>query len=139
MLKLAVYTKEKPEKILELATQYFLDEQKLTPVEIVAHLHSDAGAVEFRTIGKEIGNGTTRLSEEVLWSELKHLKEDYGFEVEHYVLHAHASPNADMGHVVVHIGTGEPTEVNFETFELEYLVREFAKKIPQVKPPFPVR
>lgn len=139
MQNLAVYTKESPEKVLERAKRYFLDEQKLTPVEIVAHLHADTGAVEVRTIGKEIGNGTTGLSEEVLWSQIQHLKDDYGYEVVHYVLHVHASGNTNTGHLAVYIRKGEPTEVDLESYELEYLVREFVGTLPTVKPPTPVR
>ena len=135
MLKLAVYTKIKSEDVLERAIRYFIDEQKLTPVEIVAHMHSDTGAAEVRAIGHEIGDGTTRLSEEVLWSGAKHLQQEFGFEVVRYALHAHASPNAEIGHLVISISAGQPTEVDFETHELEYQVREFADKLPTVKAP----
>ena len=139
MLNLAAYTKLSPEEVFERANRYFLDEQKLTPVEIIAHLHSGDGAAEIRSIGKSNGNGSTHLSEEVLWSQVKHLTEDFSFEVVHYALHAHASVNPDYGHLVVYIRKGEVTEVDFESHELEYPVREFVKSLPIVKPPVSVR
>jgi len=139
MLKLATYTKLRPEEVLERAKRYFLDDQQLTPVELIAHLHSGDAAAEVRLIGRETGDGSIRIQEEVLWSQIEHLKENFGFEVVHYSLHAHAAPNPDIGHLVVYIRKGAKTEVDFEAHELEYQVQEFAHKLPTVKPPVPVK
>ena len=137
MLNLAVYTKLKPEEALERAKQFFFAKHELTPVELVAHFHSETGAAEVRVIGKEIEDGTTHLSEEVFASQIKHLADDFDFELVHYALHAHASPNPELGHLLVYIRAGETTEVDFESFELDYQVRQFVDKLPTVKPRVP--
>jgi hypothetical protein len=129
MLNLAVKTKLEPLEALERTHDHFTKELGLKVVEMVGHMHGKEGFTEIRlSSGKIIGTGEHD-AQQVLRELLDHTEATYGLQTVHYLLHMHSVPDESVGHLVVKVGTGSPTEVEFSSEEYDEAVREFARKL----------
>ena len=139
MLNLSVYTKLSPTEVLDRAQSHFVEEQGLTFVEIIAHLHAETGACEIRVSGEDITGNGEYSSNDVLMSQVHRLESDFGLHVVYYGLHIHASTGENVGHLMVTINAGDTVEVNFESHELDFPAKAFADRLPKVKTPVEVK
>ena len=125
MLKLSTTTKLSPIKVLELAEKYFIDELKMDPIERLAHLHSKEGFIEVKLSGSKLV-GKEEYTPRITLDEItKYINTEYGFHLEKLSLHLHSN----LGHVDVIISNEKPTKVNLDSYEFDYQIKEFVKKI----------
>jgi hypothetical protein len=129
MLNLAVKTKLEPLEALDRTYEYFTKNLGLEVVEMVGHMHGKEGFTEIRlSSGKLVGTGEHD-ARQVLRQLLEHIESAYGLETVHYLLHMHSVPDGSVGHLIVKVGTGSPTEVEFTSEEYDEPVKEFARKL----------
>jgi len=126
MLKLSVKTRLAPIEALDRAKKHF-EENGLTLVEMIAHLHGKGGFTEVRVSGGKLVGKTEYDSEDVLDSITRHVEENFGFQPITDSLHFHTS----LGYVDVHVSNERPTEVTMETTEYESQVKELASRLPK--------
>jgi hypothetical protein len=127
MLNLSVHTSLDKEKAFDRAVSFFLGENNLHLVEVIAHLHSRDGASEIRA------SGQIESARRVILSQIKHLEYKFDFELVYYGLHLHGSAEDDTGHLMVAVRTGDPVEMAFESMEMDYVVNEFVDSLPRAK------
>ena len=139
MTDLVVKTNLKANEILDRALDFFIDEEGLAVLDMIAHLHAEKGACEIRLSGGNIQGNLEYTSGDILMSQIKHLESDYGFEVVYFALHIHKSPNDDEGHLMVTVKPGEPAQITFESKEVEFPVKEFVERLPVVESSHPTR
>jgi hypothetical protein len=129
MLNLSVKTKLKPLEALDKTYEHFTKNVGLRVVEMVGHMHGDAGFTEIRlSSGKLVGNGEHE-ARRVLQDLTEHVKEQYGLDTVHYLLHMHSVPDETIGHLIAKVNTSSPTEVEFTSEEYDAQVKEFARKL----------
>lgn len=126
MFTLSVKTKLDPLEAWDQATKYF-EEKGLTLIEGTAHLHGRGGFTEIRVSGgKLVGKG--EYDSKVLLNDLTKYAEDrFGFKAMESSLHFHTP----TGFVDVSMSSEKPAEVEFQTMEYEYQVKEFAERLPK--------
>jgi hypothetical protein len=56
----------------------------------------------------------------------------YGLKPVYYLYHFHTSPGETIGHLIVTVSAGTPTEISLQSEELDYDVKKFADTIPKV-------
>jgi len=126
MLKLSAKTKLAPMEALDRAKKHF-EENGLTLVEMISHLHGRGGFTEVRVSGGRLVGNTEYDSKNVLDSITKHIEENFGFQTITHSLHFHTS----LGYVDVHVSNERPAEVIMETTEYESQVKELAARLPK--------
>ncbi len=127
MLNLSVKTKLKPREAFDKTYEHFTKNVGLRVVEMVGHMHATEGFTEIRiSSGKLSGKGEHE-SRQVLREILDHVRDTYGLETVHYLLHMHSVPDESVGHLIAKVNTGSPTEVEFTSEEYDEQVREFAR------------
>jgi hypothetical protein len=131
MLNLSVKTRLKPEDALTKIEEYFVQKVGLTLVEGAAHLHAKTGFAEVRVSGGKIVGKEEYDSRNVLFETIETMKREYGFTVIYYLFHIHTSPSESIGHLVITVSNDTPAEINFQSEELDYQVKEFAEMIPK--------
>ena len=125
MLKLSTTTKLSPIKVLELAEEYFINNLGLEPIERLAHLHSQEGFIEIKVSGLKLV-GKEEYTPRITLDEItNYVNKEYGFHLEKLSLHLHSN----LGHVDVIISNETPTQVNLDSYEFDYQIKEFVKKI----------
>jgi hypothetical protein len=92
-------------------------------------MHADQGFTEVRLSNGILAGKGEYESREVLFKTLDHLRETYGLQTVHYLLHMHSVPDESVGHLIVKIGTGSPTEIEFTSEEYDEQVRAFAQAL----------
>lgn len=126
MLKLSVKTKLEPLEALDRAGKYF-EENGLTLVETIAHLHGQGGFAEIRVSGGKLIGKAEYDSKRVLDELTKTAEEKFGFTPVSFGLHFHTA----VGYVDVSVSNEKPPEMTFETAEYDYQVKEFAGRLPK--------
>jgi hypothetical protein len=126
LLKLSVKTRLSPIEALDRAKRYF-EENGLTLVEMISHLHGQGGFTEIRVSGGKLAGKAEYDSKKVLDEITKHAEEDFGFKLITLSLHFHTS----LGYVDVHVSNEKPAEVTLETTEYESQVKELAAQLPR--------
>ncbi len=126
MLRLSVRTKLDPLKALDRATKHF-EENGLTLVETIAHLHGKGGFTEIRVSGGKLVGKAEYDSKLVLDELTKDARSKFGFEPVSFGLHFHAP----LGHVDVMVSNEKPVEVALDSVEYDAQVKEFADKLPK--------
>jgi hypothetical protein len=129
MLNLTVKTKLKPREALDKAYEHFTKNMGLQVVEMVGHMHATKGFAEIRLSSGTLSGKGEHESRRVLRDILDHLEATYGLETVHYLLHMHSAPDGSIGHLIVKVSTGSPTEVEFTSEEYDVPVKEFARKL----------
>jgi hypothetical protein len=129
MLNLTVKTKLKPQEALDKTYEYFAESVGLKVVELVGHMHADQGFSEVRLSSGTLSAKGEYESRQVLREILKHIRNRYGLETVHYLLHMHSVPDESVGHLVAKVTTGSPTEVEFTSEEYDEQVKEFARRL----------
>lgn len=124
MLKLSVKTRLDPLEVLERAKRYF---ERLTLVERIAHLHGQRGFTEVRVSGEKLIAKAEYDSETVLNDVINYIEDRFGLKPLTLSLHFHAP----LGHINVTVSNEKPAEVTLESVENDYLVKEFASKLPK--------
>jgi hypothetical protein len=127
MLNVSVHTSLDREEAFDRAVTYFIRENNLHLVELIAHLHSRDGASEIRV------SGEVESAKRTLFSQINHLEYKFEFELVYYGLHLHGSAEDDIGHLMVAVRSGDPVEVAFESMEMDFAVHEFTDSLPTVK------
>jgi hypothetical protein len=129
MLNLTVKTKLKPEVALDKTYEYFTKTGGMRVVEMVGHMHGEAGFTEIRLSSGTLSANGKHESRQVLREILDHINETYGLETVYYLLHMHSVPDESVGHLVAKVITGAPTQVEFTSQEYDEQVREFARSL----------
>jgi len=125
-LRLSVKTKLEPLEVLDRASKYF-EENGLTLVETIAHLHGQGGFTEIRVSGGKLVGKAEYDSKDVLDELVKITEEKFSFKPVSFALHFHAP----IGYADVSVTTERPTEITFETMEYDHQVKEFAGRLPK--------
>jgi len=126
MLRLSVKTKLAPLGALDRANKYF-EENGLTLIETIAHLHGQGGFTEIRVSGGKLVGKAEYSSKTVLDELTKSATDRFGFEPVTFSLHFHTS----LGYVDVSVSNEKPAEVTLETMEYDSQVKEFADGLPK--------
>lgn len=126
MLNLSVKTKLDPLEALDRANKYF-EENGLTLIETVAHLHGQGGFTEIRVSGGKLVGKAEYDSKTVLDELTKTATERFGFKPISFSLHFHAT----VGHVDVTVSNEKPAEVTLESMEFENQAKQFADRLPK--------
>ena len=126
MLKLSVATKLEPLEALDQGKKYF-EENGLTLIETVAHLHGQGGFTEIRVSGGKLVGNAEYDSKEVLRELTKNAREKFGFEAVSFSLHFHAA----TGHVDVTVSNEKPCEVTLDSVGYDHQARRFADRLPK--------
>jgi hypothetical protein len=126
MLRLSVKTKLEPLEALDRANKYF-EQEGLTLVETIAHLHGKGGFAEIRVSGGKLLGKAGYDSKQVLSELTRSAVDRFGFEPVSFSLHFHAT----VGHVDVTVSNEKPDEVMLDSVEYDYQVREFAARLPR--------
>ena len=126
MLRLSVKTKLSPLQTLDRASKYF-EENGLSLVETIAHLHGKGGFTEIRVSGGKLVGKAEYDSKLVLDELTNDAKSKFGFEPVSFGLHFHAP----LGHVDVTVSNEKPVEVSLDSVEYDAQVRQFANKLPK--------
>ena len=119
-------TKLDPLEALDRAKKYF-EENGLTLVENIAHLHGKGGSAEIRVSGGKLVGKAEYDSKQVLSELTRNAADRFGFEPVSFSLHFHAT----VGHVDVTVSNEKPAEVTLDSLEYDYQVREFADRLPR--------
>jgi hypothetical protein len=126
MLRLSVKTKLAPLEALDRANKYF-EENGLTLIETIAHLHGQGGFTEIRVSGGKLVGKAEYSSKTVLDELTKSATDRFGFEPVTFSLHFHTP----LGYVDVSVSNQKPAEVTLETMEYDSQVKEFADRLPK--------
>jgi len=126
MLKLSVKTKLDASQALDRAKKYFED-NGLTLIETIAHLHGKGGFTEIRVSGGKLVGKAEYDSKAVLDELTNSARNQFGFEPASFSLHYHTS----IGYVDVHVSYERPVEITLETMEYEPQVTRFADSLPK--------
>ena len=129
MLNLTVKTKLKPLEAVDKTYEYFTKHVGLRVVEMAGHMHGERGFTEVRLSSEGLSADGKHESRQVLQELLEHIRERYGLETVHYLLHMHSVPDESEGHLITKVTTGSPTEVEFSSVEYDEQVKEFARKL----------
>jgi hypothetical protein len=129
MLNLTVKTKLKPQQALDKTYDYFTKKVGLQVVEMIGHMHAQQGFTEIRLSSGSISANGEHESRQVLREILDHIRDTYGLETVHYLLHMHSVPDESVGHLIAKVNIGSPTEIEFTSEEYDEQVREFARKL----------
>ena len=119
-------TKLEPLKAFDMADEYF-EQQGLTLVENIAHLHGKGGFAEIRVSGGKLVGKAEYDSKQVLGELTSNAVDRFGFEPSSFSLHFHTS----VGHVDVTVSNEKPAEVTLDSVEYDHQVREFAERLPR--------
>jgi hypothetical protein len=131
MLSLSVKTKLKPQEAVEKGIEYFILNNGLNLEEIVGHMHAKEGATEVRVSGGKIVGKDEYDAKSVLKKIVDFVKQDFGLDEIYYLLHIHGPGESPVGHLMVTVRCDKPTEVSFQSQELDYQVKEFARSLPK--------
>ncbi len=126
MLRLSVKTKLSPLQTLDRASKYF-EENGLSLVETIAHLHGKGGFTEIRVSGGKLVGKAEYDSKLVLDELTNDARSKFGFEPVSFGLHFHAP----LGHVDVTVSNEKPVEVSLDSVEYDAQVKQFANKLPK--------
>jgi len=126
MLRLSVKTKLSPLQTLDRASKYF-EENGLSLVETIAHLHGKGGFTEIRVSGGKLVGKAEYDSKLVLDELTSDARSKFGFEPVSFGLHFHAP----LGHVDVTVSNEKPVEVSLDSVEYDAQVKQFANKLPK--------
>jgi hypothetical protein len=126
MLRLSVKTKLSPLQTLDRASKYF-EENGLSLVETIGHLHGKGGFTEIRVSGGKLVGKAEYDSKLVLDELTNDARSKFGFEPVSYGLHFHAP----LGHVDVTVSNEKPVEVSLDSVEYDAQVKQFANKLPK--------
>jgi hypothetical protein len=129
VLNLTVKTKLKPWAAFDRTYEHFTKNVGLSVVEMVGHMHAKEGFTEIRLSSGTLSANGEHKSRQVLQEILDHVSQTYGLETVHYLLHMHSVPDESVGHLIVKVSTGSPTEVEFTSEEYDEQVREFARTL----------
>ena len=126
MLRLSVKTKLSPLQTLDRASKYF-EENGLSLVETIGHLHGKGGFAEIRVSGGKLVGKAEYDSKLVLDELTNDARSKFGFEPVSFGLHFHAP----LGHVDVTVSNEKPVEVSLDSVEYDAQVKQFANKLPK--------
>jgi hypothetical protein len=125
-LRLSVKTKLSPLQTLDRASKYF-EENGLSLVETIGHLHGKGGFAEIRVSGGKLVGKAEYDSKLVLDELTNDARSKFGFEPVSFGLHFHAP----LGHVDVTVSNEKPVEVSLDSVEYDAQVKQFANKLPK--------
>ena len=131
MLNLSVKTKLDFQKAFERALNYFIHENGLTLIELVAHLHGKEGAIELRITGEKIIGKEEYKSMDVLTNYVDHMVGNYGFDLIYFLLHIHGPGEDPIEHLMISVRKDAPTEINMQGQELDIQIKDFAQTLPR--------
>lgn len=126
MLRLSVKTKLSPLQTLDRASKYF-EENGLSLVETIGHLHGKGGFTEIRVSGGKVVGKAEYDSKLVLDELTNDARSKFGLEPVSFGLHFHAP----LGHVDVTVSNEKPVEVTLDSVEYDAQVKQFANKLPK--------
>ncbi len=111
---------------LNHASKYF-EENGLTLVETIAHLHGQGGFTEIRVSGGKLVGKAEYDSKTVLDELTRNAADRFGFKPVSFALHFHAP----LGHVDVSVSNEKPAELVLDAIGYDYQVKEFADRLPK--------
>jgi hypothetical protein len=126
MLRMSAKTKLEPLEALDRANKYF-EQQGLTLVDTIAHLHGKGGFAEIIVSGGKLVGKAEYDSQQVLSELTRKAVDRFGFEPASFALHFHAT----VGHVDVTVSNEKPAEVTLDSTEYDYQVKEFLGMLPR--------
>jgi hypothetical protein len=133
MLALTASTTLTPDSAVDLALRYFVQENKLTLVELTGHLHGQDGAITITVVGAKVIGREAYEPQDLLNAILRDVRDRYGLGVVQLVLHLHAAPDEAAGHLLVQINAGQSVVVGIESQGLDLMAREFLDGLPRPK------
>jgi hypothetical protein len=131
MINLSVKTRLEFKKAFDRALKYFILENSLILVELVAHLHGEEGATELRISGEKITGKEEYKSMDILMDYVEHMVGNYGFRVIYFLIHIHGPGEDPIGHLMITVQNKKPTEINLQGQELDYQINDFADSLPK--------
>jgi hypothetical protein len=131
MINLSIKTRLEFKKAFDRAFKYFIRENGLILIELVAHLHGKRGAVELRISGEKIKGKEEYNSMDMLMRYVEHMVLNYGLRVVYFLIHIHGPGEDPIGHLMITVQNEKPTDINLQGQELDYQINEFADSLPK--------